>query len=241
MPAPRIRGDSASIHYEVAGSGPPLLLIHGLSASGRWWARNVDAFAAHFRVYTVDLVGFGASHRLGRFVLDDAAAGLVGWMDRVGVERADVAGHSLGGYVAADLAARFPERVRRLILVDAAVLPLGGAGRYALGMLLQARYTSLGFLPTLARDVLRAGPATTWQASRAIVSADLGPRLERIGAPTLAIWGEHDTVVPLEIGHEIARRLPHARLVVIPGAGHNLIWDSAQAFNQEVLQFLLAP
>lgn len=232
--------DPAAIHYEVTGSGPPLVLIHGLSASGRWWSRNVGVFAAHFRVYTVDLVGFGASHRLGRFVLADAAAGLVAWMDRAGIARADVVGHSLGGFVAADLAARFPERVRRLVLVDAAVLPLGGVGHYAVGMLRQARYTSPGFLPTLARDVLRAGAITTVQASLAIAYADLGPCLARITAPTLAIWGEHDTVVPLAIGREIVHRVPGARLVVIPGVGHNVIWEAAEPFNRETLQFLLA-
>src|SRR5215207_5464517 len=111
--------------YEVAGSGPPLILLHGLSGSGRWWGRNVPAFADSFRTYTVDLPGFGESRGVRWSRLDDIADRLADWLVDEGLSHAHVAGHSLGGAVAARLAARHPDRIERLVLVDAAIRPQG--------------------------------------------------------------------------------------------------------------------
>ena len=107
--------------YEVAGSGPPLILLHGLSGSGRWWGRNVPAFADSFRTYTVDLPGFGQSRGVRWSRLDDIADRLADWLVDEGLSQAHIAGHSLGGAVAARLAARHPDRIDRLVLVDAAI------------------------------------------------------------------------------------------------------------------------
>src|SRR5215216_512766 len=126
----------ASLSYEVCGEGPPLLLVHGLAGSGRWWARNVPALARHFQVYAVDLIGFGRSRadRGGaRFGLHDTSTVLLAFMDRAGLSRASIVGHSMGGHIATVLAAEAPDRVARLILVDAAALPIdrGHAGHVA--------------------------------------------------------------------------------------------------------------
>src|SRR4051812_18545192 len=87
------------IHYEVAGRGDPVVLIHGLGASTRWWQNVIPALEPRFRVFTIDLIGFGASR--GRFVLDRAARQLAHWMESNGLARAHVIGHSMGGYIAA--------------------------------------------------------------------------------------------------------------------------------------------
>src|ERR671912_1457539 len=99
-----------ALAYEVAGSGPPLILLHGLSGSGRWWGRNVPAFANSFRTYTVDLPGFGESRGVRWSRLDDIADRLADLLVAEGLPRAHIAGHSLGGAVAAQLAARHPDR-----------------------------------------------------------------------------------------------------------------------------------
>src|SRR3712207_4519874 len=114
---------SSPLAYEVTGSGPPLILLHGLSGSGRWWGRNVPAFAANFRTYTVDLPGFGQSRRTRWSRLDDTADQLADWIMAEGLTRAHIGGHSLGGTVAARLASRHPDRVDRLVLVAAAIRP----------------------------------------------------------------------------------------------------------------------
>ncbi len=232
--------DGVSIHYQVAGHGEPVVLIHGLSGSGRWWRRNVEPLARRFRVHVVDLVGFGLS-RDGRFVLHDAASHLTAWLDSLGIERAHVIGHSMGGAIAADLAADFPARVGRLVLVDAAAVPFNRTYlQHALGLLRGLCYLPLGFLPVLAADACRAGPLTLLQAARDLLSADLTAKLPRIQAPARLIWGERDFLVPLELGRELCRSLRHADLVVIEGAGHNPMWDRPTEFNRAVLEFLAA-
>src|SRR4051812_23367957 len=102
----------------MVGEGEPVVLVHGLSGSTRWWTRNIGALARGYRVYLVDLPGFGAMHRLRRhFVLAEAASWLVAWMEAVGLENAHLVGHSMGGYVCLQLAAQRPEVVCRLVLV----------------------------------------------------------------------------------------------------------------------------
>ena len=230
---------SASIYYRVAGEGPPVVLVHGLSGSGRWWARNVPALAERFRVHVVDLIGFGRSRDGSAFVLSEAAGRLAEWMGRLGIARASIVGHSMGGLIAADLAADFPERVERLVLVDAAAFSPGpDYGQHAVGLLRWLRYAPLGFLPVLLADAWRAGPITLARAARELLATDLGPKLARVRAPTLIVWGEHDSVVPPAVGERLRAHLPGAELVVIPGAAHNPMWDRPEAFNRVVLEFL---
>ncbi len=227
-----------TVHYEVSGKGLPLVLIHGLSGSGRWWRYNVPALAQHFRVYNVDVVGFGRS-RGQRLVLKDASSWLVEWLQATGIEQAHLIGHSMGGYIAMEVAAREPKTVRRLVLVDALVLPMGpGLIRHALDLVRAVRYMSLRFLPVLVGDALRAGPMTMWQATREVLSADLSHRLEAVQAPTMVVWGEKDSLLAPALGRELAERLTKACFVCVEGAGHNPMWDRPQRFNDLVLDFL---
>jgi pimeloyl-ACP methyl ester carboxylesterase len=110
---------------EDLGAGPPLILLHGLAGSARWWSRNLPSLSRFFRVIAIDLPGFGASHRGHWLDLDEVADQLVATMGQLGIDRASVIGHSMGGLIAGGLAADHPERVDRLILVDAAFLSLG--------------------------------------------------------------------------------------------------------------------
>jgi pimeloyl-ACP methyl ester carboxylesterase len=235
----RAKVGPVDIHYQEAGAGEPLVLIHGLSGSGRWWSKNIAELAAKYHVYVVDLIGFGASRNGHPFVLKDAAAYLARWMELLGIARASLVGHSMGGHIAADLAADYPERVERLILVDAAVLPF--EQRYvghALALLREARQMALGFLPILFGDALRAGVPTILKAAGELFEADLRPKLERISAPTLVIWGENDALIPAEAGKRLSRYLRYDELVIVKRAGHNPMWDCPRAFNQVVVEFL---
>jgi pimeloyl-ACP methyl ester carboxylesterase len=235
----RIEVDGVPLHYQVAGAGEPVILVHGLSGSTRWWARNVPALARHFRVYVVDLIGFGQSRGRHPFVLEQAGDSLARWMELADIGRASIVGHSMGGFIALDLAAEFPDRIERLVLVDAAVLPRqGGYARHALGLVRALRHMPLGFLPILITDTWRAGPVTILKAAGDLLTADVRPELARVRAPTLLVWGEHDALVPVPIGEELRGALPQARLVVLKGAGHNPMWDRAEAFNRVALDFL---
>lgn len=226
------------------GDGPPLILIHGLSGSSRWWQRNIPTLSRHFHVYAVELPGFGSNRSRPlspqkQFVLRDTARLLVEWMDESGLERADIMGHSMGGYIAVDLAAEYPERVNHIVLVDAALLPVGATVRQSTVALARSMLRlPRDFVPVLAVDAMRAGPFTSLRASRQLHARDLRPRLADIHAPTLVVWGEDDNVVPLSVAVEIAAAIPGARLEVIPNAAHSPMWDRAADFNTLVVSFL---
>jgi pimeloyl-ACP methyl ester carboxylesterase len=238
----RVYVGGVPIAYRAAGQGAPVVLVHGLSGSARWWARNIEPLARRFRVYVVDLVGFGNSRGPRRFVLSEASDYLVRWLDVLGVERAHVVGHSMGGFIAADLAADHPTRLDRLVLVDAAALPFRrGPLGHVLDLLRTVRGLSLGFLPLLVADAARTGPLTLWRAAKDLLTADLRAKLSRVQAPTLVVWGDRDVLVPLEDGRQLARLLPAGRLAVIPRAGHNPMWDRPAIFNDLVIEFLTAP
>jgi pimeloyl-ACP methyl ester carboxylesterase len=233
-----VRVGSATIYAESRGVGRPLILVHGLGGSSRWWARNVPALARSCRVHAVDLMGFGRSRRQ-RFALREAAGLLVQWMAQLGLDQASWVGHSMGGFVAAHLAAQFPARVERLVLVDAAALPLGRLSlrqvwRTALGL----RHFPLTLLPVLGADALRAGPVTLANALRQLRTADIRLDLARIAAPTLILWGEHDALLPVAVGQRLHACLPQATFKVIAGADHNPMWERPDAFNQAVTEFL---
>jgi pimeloyl-ACP methyl ester carboxylesterase len=111
------------LYSEKRGYGEPLVLIHGLGGSCRWWERNTDALAKHFQVHVIDLMGCGKSATQGKFVLQEAAQHVKHWMETHRIRRAHVVGHSMGGFVAAELAADYPDMVEKLVLVDAAIVP----------------------------------------------------------------------------------------------------------------------
>ena len=229
----------ARVAYRVAGGGPPVVLLHGLGGSGRWWDPNAAALAERCHVHAVDLVGFGESRGGERIGVADASRLLVRWLDRLGLERVSLVGHSMGGRIAADLAADFPRRVERLVLVGAAIYPpASGRPLRLTGLARAIGSMPPRFIPLLAADAYRAGPRTVWRATRATLTHAAADRLTRIAAPALVVGGERDTIVPLATGERIARLLPWAELVVIPGAGHNPMWERPDSFNRLVVDFL---
>jgi pimeloyl-ACP methyl ester carboxylesterase len=233
------QGPIISLAYEVTGSGPPLILLHGLSGSGRWWGRNVPFFASSFRTYAVDLPGFGASRRVHWSRLDDTVDRLADWIAVEGLSQAHIAGHSLGGAVAARLAARHPERVDRLVLVDAAIRPEGKRPNLRATDVVQTVRSGVpGFAPLLVRDLLRCHPWSFVAATVDALQPDWESHLARIISPTLVVWGERDAITPLVLGRGIAETVTDARLIVLPNSGHTPMWECAEAFNTEVLRFL---
>ena len=228
------------VRYQAAGEGEPVVFVHGLSGSTLWWARNVPAVAERYRIYLVDLPGFGTMRRSRRrFVLGETASWLSGWMEAVGLQRAHLVGHSMGGYLSVRLAASRPELVSRLALVAPAGVY---AGRSMLGhlvpLLLAARYATPAFMPVLVRDALRMGPITLWRAARDLLAEDVRGDLHKIQAPTLLLWGENDSLIPPAVGDILRREIPDARLLLLRGAAHVPMYDQPAEFDAALLAFL---
>jgi len=233
-----VQVDATPVRWRSVGTGPPLVLVHGLAGSWRWWRPVLPALAAEHRVHLLDLPGFGGIPRARRFDLETAPGWLARWSAAAEIGPADVVGHSLGALLCARLAARHPECVRRLVLVAPAGIP----GRTPLGTagpLMRALLASRpGFLALLARDVVRSGPVTVVSAAMGVLAADMRGDLAALEAPALLLLGELDPLVPADHVEELARALPHTAIRVLEGSGHVPMSDRPDDFNRELLRFL---
>jgi len=215
------RVGGAVVRHRVAGAGPPVVCLHGLAGSSRWWAPVVPALTERHEVHLLDLPGFGGLGRRSRRVPLAAAAGwLVDWADAAGLARFDLAGHSMGAAIAVRVAAERPERIRRLVLVAPVglhVRPLAGHG---LPLAFTLRRSAPRLLWLLGRDAARAGPRTLVRATLEVVADDVRADLRRVAAPTLVVCGGRDALVPASVGEIVRRERPLAELVVLEGAAH---------------------
>jgi pimeloyl-ACP methyl ester carboxylesterase len=227
----------------VVNDAPPrhtdLVLVHGLSGSRRWWRHTLADLGADRRVLAVDLAGFGGRRGAGPFRLADAADDVAATLDQRVEAPFDLVGHSMGGMVAARLAAHHPELVRRLVLVDSPLVRFEwGLGRHAANVVRSLPTSDPRFLPLLARDALRAGPLTLASAARQLLDADLSDDLATITAPTLLVWGSRDRIVPPWVGRTAAERIEDSRYVEVPDASHVPMLEQPASFNVVLHEFL---
>ncbi|MBB6098152.1 pimeloyl-ACP methyl ester carboxylesterase [Deinobacterium chartae] len=225
------------LSYRSVGKGPPLVLIHGLSGSHRWWRRNLPVLTPHFTVYLVDLVGFGASRSQRPLPIRESADLLAAWLDAHSLERVRVMGHSMGGHTALHLAAAHPERVLRQVLVAPSGLVRGTWWQLMLKLPQAGISGSKRFLATIAADALRAGLPTLFQATLEVLGDDVSELLGLLEVPTLLVWGGRDVLVTRPLA-ETFSRIPGSELVILPSAGHVVMYDRAEEFNRAVLPFL---
>ena len=228
-----------TVHYRVAGSGHPAVLVHGLAGSWRWWKPVAEELAQHMQVYLVDLPGFGSAR--GRpFVLGDAPSYVRALLSEVGLERVTLVGHSLGGAVCARVAALWPDAVDRLVLVaPAGLLECRRPIQYAVPIAAALRHARPRFLRVAASDSLRAGLVTVYRAGTQLLDDDaLRRELSSIQAPTLLLWGERDPIVRPRLAREYEGAITGAKLVVLAGAGHVPMSDQPDAFAAALLEFL---
>jgi len=252
------------MEYETIGEGEPLLLINGLGSDRSEWLFQLPAFARRFLVIAFDNRGAGGSDTPpGPYTTAQMADDAVALLEHLAVDRAHILGVSLGGMIAQEIALRHPHRVRKLVLACTAP---GGEGSVrptseVLGAFVhfpgadpeeEIRRT-LPFLYTeeyrrnhpeeveafvgrrLAKPVSAAGNAAQLAAA---VGHSAWDRLGSIDVPTLVVTGDGDKVVSPENSRRIARRIPGAKLVLLPGAPHRFFAENADAFNREVLTFL---
>ena len=233
------RSGKHKIAYETTGTGAPLLLVHGLSGSGRWWRNNLVALSEVYTCHVLELVGYGANRAFRPLRLPDAAEAIAAFIATELPEgRAHVIGHSMGGQIASYLAAKHPERVDKLVLAAASGLVRSDLVRMALRLPIAGHYSPLDFLPTLAVDALRAGPLNLFLSTLDVLGSDTTETLKQITAPTLLVFGDRDNLVPPASGKAMNALIHGSRLEMIEGAGHVLMWDHPKTFNKLVLAFL---
>ena len=209
---------------------PPLVCVHGLSGSSRWWTRVTALIDRH-----VPLVLSDVPRSLNP---SEVETWLAGRIEELGPP-VDLAGHSLGALVSVRVAALRPELVRRLVLISP---PGVGPPRSPLTYAWPLARTMLGsrpsFLVRLTYDGLRAGPRNLARGGLHVARADVTAELAAVTAPTLLVWGARDGVVPIEEASIWLERMPDARLIVIPGAGHVPMVDSPVELAEAIRPFL---
>lgn len=257
--------DSTRLRYITAGTGTPVIFLHGLGASIYTWRNNLPAVeAAGFRVIAFDNRGFGFSDKPAHGY-DNAAYVrlLLAFMDSLRLPSAVLVGHSMGGEIAAEAALQAPARVRGLVLIGSSGLggrepalftvtrwPLVGPvlvafrNRGLTERLLKAAYADPAKVTAADVDqyyapVVTAGYGTALRAVLREYRFDgLRGRLDRIAAPTLLLWGEEDRWIPLGIARRMAGQIPHCAFLTVSGAGHAVQEEAPAEVNRLLIKFL---
>ena len=247
------------IHYVEAGSGPTVILLHGLGGSSRVWQPNIGPLAEKFHVVVPDQIGFGKSDKpLVNYRIRTYVDFLDQFCKQLKIERATLMGNSMGGWVAAAFTVAFPDRVDKLVLVDAAgyspakgVDPrtfygLNPTTREGMKVLVAKVFYNKLFHSDAAIDAsiaarLAAGDGYTINSiTDSIIRGEdfLDNTVKTIKRPTLIVWGRQDGLLPLSDGERFNKDIADSKLVVFEECGHVPNFEKAAEFNSTVINFL---
>lgn len=253
-----IEAGADTVAYLVVGSGHALVIIHGVGGHKEDWESVSAALSTDRTVYSIDMLGFGESSRDARDLSMDAQAkAVLTLLDRKGIPSADIIGNSVGGWVAATFAAQYPERVGKLVLVDAAGFDAMFQGDPPVNLfpnnademaqlLSFVLASDFAHTPEFAQQAFEKFQASGEKAIEPVLgpglfrSARLEAVMPKIKAETLVIWGKEDKLFPVNLAGYIAGLTPGARVVTIDHASHFPHIDQPEALIAAVQSFLLA-
>ncbi len=258
---PFVEIENGRVFYATAGDGPPVLLIHGAGVVGEGWRPQIDGLSDRFRIVMLDNRGIGASTLpAGQLTIEAMAGDALAVMDALGIERFHLAGHSMGGLIAQEVALTAPGRVDSLAFLCTFAHGWQGA-RLTPAMLLTALRMRIGpramrrraftelvmprsYLNRIDRTRLAerlrvlfgydlaSQPSIAITQVRAMSSYDASARLARLaGIPALVVSAAEDRIARPEFGKELASLIPGARFEEIPDAGHAVTIQCPDAIN----------
>ncbi len=264
---PKATANGIEIYYETHGQGQPLVLISGIGYTSWQWHQMIPLLAGHFQVITFDNRGVGQTDKPeGPYTAHMLAADTVGLLDALGIDKAIIMGHSMGGFIAQAMALEFPHKVEKLILCSTnfggphhvpvtpeAIKVLTDVSsdpviRFRNGLYISTAPGWAEKNPQMIRewvDWRAANPIepAPYQAQLAIGLGLLQEetafenQLQRIKVPTLILFGRYDMVVPPENASLLAEKIPDSKVVILPNAGHFFPIEVPGAASQAVIDF----
>lgn len=219
----------------------PLILIAGLGLSSDSFRRLLPLLVPDFYVIAPDLPGAGASAQPKKAPGVDALVDvLVAWLDELGLDRVDFLGHSLGAQVVGRLAARYPERVNRLVLVSCTPDPSAPhAWQNAVRLAKDGLIEPFEVIIQAVGDYLRATLWTEWHTLKKALRSDAEDVARQIPVPTLVVRGERDPVITQAWAERLTELIPDAQLRIVEGGTHGVPGQSPDRLGEVIREFLL--
>lgn len=257
---PDFDNNGASVHYELIGSGPPLLCLAGLASDGASWGPLTPLLADRFRLILIDNRGCGRTRVDGSFTLPDMASDAAALLDHLGIGETDLLGHSLGGVLALMLAAREPGRIRRVVTM--ATGAVGDARRVMLHDMARLYFTtppedwfrllyqwlfSDPFFASEANVAAAAAGSASYpyrqspaDFARQVAAVDaLAPfDMSPIRAPILALAAGNDLMCPEAAVRALYTGLPGVTHATIANTAHSIHWEAPEDVAARIREFL---
>lgn len=252
--------DRGIVHYETFGRGKPVILLHCWLGSWSYWLPTMEFLGDKYKTYALDFWGFGESAKQGSFTIVEYVEMVDQFMDRMGLDRTPVMGHSMGGTVSLSLALAHPNRVSKVAIVGSPVVGSGLdillklAGNRNIAWLLYTfpRAFALGvklFSPLYARDwrtwynMFEKDLSSTTMESfstsiRDLRFTDLRPRLHELRIPAMGIYGQKDNIVDPQQGEVLREGVEQAVVHYFEASAHFPMLDEAERFNKSIRTFL---
>jgi pimeloyl-ACP methyl ester carboxylesterase len=252
------RKDVSMVEFEVQGQGEPIVMVHGLGGTSNLWQAQARALSRQFKVIRPDLPGSGRSRHEGKLSIDGFVEELRALFEKQSIDKAVVIGHSLGTLIVQHFAAKYPEKVSKLILVGPVKAPADNGrqgprdraqkvraeGMAAIADTIVAAATSPSDLvqhsiaPAMVREMLMRQPAEGYAATCEALSEAQEPDQQKIACPTLLVVGSDDKVGPPAVAREIASRIKNAKVTEVPNAGHWLTLEQPAEVTNAIESFL---
>jgi len=248
--------------YWIEGDGPPVFFVHGIGARRQGWSRLIELIKADFRCVSYDLRGHGESPiPAGKFGLDELVADLEALRQRLGIEKAHIVGHSLGGMIGPAYARAYPDRVLSLGLLSTAAFRTEDDSAKVRGVVTAMEKNGIAqTLDTLAsrwftdrfmtehvdrvearkRQVVETDPDVFLNVFRIYAETEMAPWLHEVKVPSLVLTGELDGGCNPRLNKQIAAALPKAELVILDGLKHAILIEASERVAPHVHRFLKA-
>ena len=227
----KIKINGYEAHYLKAGSGPPVVLIHGGASDARDWTGTMEALGDRFSFYALDLLGYGESERNERgYYFHEFTDFLSGFIDKLNLEKPVLAGHSLGGRFCIEVAMKQPQKVSKLVLIDTT----GFGNMSALGNFLQLFF----WVWRKIKRIKQPFPTFLMKPGEKFHRNYNREELRGIKIPTLLVWKSRDLYLPVGMARRAVKKIPGAKLVEIEGTGHAPHKGDTEIFNKIFADFL---